>query len=103
MDTLNQNRLELQFVNLISALAASAMQQLGKLVNPVSGKTEVNLAGAKSSIDLLEMLQAKTKGNLNKDEAKLLQSTLSNLQLNYIDESSKPTDESKKVEGEPEK
>ena len=78
--------LEIQFVNLVSALAASAMQQLGKLVNPLTGKTEINLQGAKATIDLLEMLQAKTAGNLNQDEANLLRSTLSNLQLNYVDE-----------------
>lgn len=78
--------LEIQFINLVSALAASAMQQLGKLANPMTGKTEMNLEGAKATIDLLEMLKAKTAGNLSEDEANLLRATLSNLQLNYVDE-----------------
>ncbi len=82
-------KMEIAFVNLVSALTASAMQQLGKLVNPLTGKTEINLAGAKSSIDLLEMLRVKTKGNLNQDETRLLDVTIANLQLNYVDESSR--------------
>ena len=77
---------EIQFVNLISALAASAMQQLGKLVNPISGKTEVNLLAAKTTIDMLEMLRDKTRGNCNEDETALLRSTITNLQLNYVDQ-----------------
>ncbi len=87
MDASSSEKLrEIQFVNLVSALAASAMQQLGKFVNPISGKTEVNLQAARSSIDLLEMLRDKTKGNLNADETQLLRSTISNLQLNFVDE-----------------
>ncbi len=77
---------EIQFVNLVSALAASAMQQLGKLVSPLSGKTELNLAGARATIDMLEMLRDKTKGNVNDQEEQLLRSTIANLQLNYVAE-----------------
>lgn len=97
MDTQNEKIREIQFVNLVSALAASAMQQLGKLVHPLSGKTEVNLQGARSTIDLLEMLREKTKGNLNEDETQLLRSTISNLQLNFVDQASAKKPES----GEP--
>ncbi len=87
----NNNRItEVQFINLVSALAASAMQQLGKLVSPITGKTEINLLGAKSTIDLLAMLREKTKGNLNADEEQLLRSTIANLQLNYVAEMNRP-------------
>ncbi len=85
METLDQKHLEIQFINLVSALAASAMQQLGKFVNPLTGKTEVNLQGAKATIDILEMLMAKTSGNLNVNEQNLLRTTIANLQLNYVD------------------
>lgn len=89
----NQRKMrEIQFVNLISALAASAMQQLGKLVNPISGKTEVNLLAAKTTIDMLEMLRDKTQGNCNEDETALLRSTITNLQLNYVDQANAPKD-----------
>ncbi len=80
---------EIQFVNLVTALAASAMQQLGKLVHPLTGKSEANLEGARATIDLLVMLREKTKGNLNADETQLLNSTISNCQLNYVDEVAK--------------
>ena len=100
MENHSNKLLEIQFVNLVSALAASAMQHLGKLVNPLTGKTEVNLQGAKATIDLLEMLSAKTKGNLNPDEANLLRATLSNLQLNYVDEAA---GKKKSVEADTEK
>ena len=73
------------FMNLVMMLASSAMQQLGKLVKPVTQKTEVNLEGAQITIDLLSMLQTKTTGNLDADEAKMLKDLLSSLQLNYVD------------------
>ena len=80
------------FLNLVGALAASAMQQLGKLVNPLTGKTEVNLEGARVTITLVEMLRKKTKGNLSDDETKVLLNTLSSLQLNYVDEANRSKD-----------
>jgi hypothetical protein len=75
-----------QFIGFVSLLANSAMQQLGKLANPLTGKAERNLDGAKATIDMIEMLKAKTKGNLSADEQQVLESNLSNLQLNYVDE-----------------
>ena len=75
-----------QFIGFVSLLANSAMQQMGKLVNPITGKIERNLNGAKATIDMVKMLQAKTKGNLSADEQQVLDSSLSNLQLNYVDE-----------------
>ena len=57
---------------------------LGKIQNPVSGKTEVNIEQAKVAIDILDMLVQRTKGNLNEREEKFLQDTLSDLKVNYI-------------------
>ena len=76
---------EAQFLGLISLLANSALQQLGKVVSPVSGKVEVNLEAAKLTIDWLLMLQEKTDGNLTEQETQVLSSYVSNLQLNYVD------------------
>lgn len=64
----------------------AAMIYMGKVVNPATRKIERNLEGARFSIDLLGMLEEKTRGNLTPDEAKLLEQTLTNLRLNYIDE-----------------
>ena len=74
------------FLSLVFSLSAAAMQQMGKIANPLTKKIEKNLDQAKVSIDMIEMLQKKTKGNLTEDENKLLSSTLSDLQLNYVDE-----------------
>jgi hypothetical protein len=72
-------------VNLIMMLSSSAMQQMGKLVDPASGKAETNLEAAQLTIDMLEMLRAKTRGNLDPREESLLTSTLSTLQLTYVE------------------
>ena len=78
------------FTHLVMSLASSAMQHMGKLVNPGSGKTEVNLEAAQSTIDVIEMLSAKTTGNLDNEESRFLQQTLTTLRLNYVETSAKP-------------
>jgi len=84
-DTKQRNDLnKVLFMNLVMMLASSAMQQMGKLVNPMTQKAEVNLEGAQITIDLLTMVQTKTKGNLDKDEEKMLTDLLTSLQLNYV-------------------
>lgn len=72
-------------VNLVIMLSSSAMQQMGKLVNPMTNKTEVNLEGAQLSIDMLQMLKTKTEGNLDDEEQKLLNDSLTSLQMNYVE------------------
>ena len=73
------------FSSLVSMLSATALQQLGKLVNPLTNKTEVNLEGAQITIDMLAMLEARTRGNLEPDEERMLKSTLATLRLNYVE------------------
>jgi hypothetical protein len=73
------------FAHLVISLAQSALLHMGKLVNPAVGKAEVNLDGAQMTIDLLDMLEAKTRGNLDKDEDRFLKQTLSELKLNFVD------------------
>ncbi|NQT93738.1 MAG: DUF1844 domain-containing protein [Lentisphaerae bacterium] len=80
-------------VNLVIMLSSSAMQQLGKLVNPMTNKTEVNLEGAQLSIDMLQMIRAKTQGNLDDEEQKLLNDSLSSLQMNYVETSNAASSE----------
>jgi hypothetical protein len=72
-------------INLVMMFSASAMQQLGKLKNPVTNKVEIDLDGAQMTIDVLEMLKSKTRGNLDKDEDRLLTETVSMLQMNYVE------------------
>lgn len=73
------------FMELILMLSSSAMQQLGKIINPMTGKTELNLEAAQSTIDLVEMLEVKTKGNLDRDEDRLIKNTLTALRMNYVE------------------
>ena len=87
---------QLRFIQYVSILANSAMQQLGKIMNPLTGKMEKNLEAAKATIELLSMLKEKTKGNLTADEEGVISNALANLQLNYADEVNRMEKEGKK-------
>ena len=63
---------------------------MGKVANPVSGEIERNLDVARQMIDLLGVLEVRTEGNRSEDETKLLQGVLTELRMNYLDESKKP-------------
>jgi hypothetical protein len=77
---------ELLFMQLVMMFQGMALQNLGKVMNPVTNQIERNLDQAKNMIDLLGMLDAKTKGNLNDNEFKLLEHALFELRMNYVDE-----------------
>jgi len=74
------------FISLIIGLHATAMFQLGKVVNPLTQKTERDLRSAKETIDLLSTLEEKTRGNLTEIEDKYLKNTLLELRLNFVEE-----------------
>jgi len=84
------------FGSLVLMFQTAAMQQLGKMKNPVTDAIERNLEQAQLSIDMLDMLSVKMKGNLNSEESKYLSNVLKELKLNYVDELSK--DQSSKKE-----
>ncbi len=73
-----------QFTHLIMMLASSALQHLGKMVDPVTQKAEIHLEAAQATIDVLDMLAAKTKGNVDDEEERMLKDTLSSLKMNYV-------------------
>ena len=75
---------EATFSMLVMSIASSAAMALGLAPNPQTQKTEVDRAMAKFNIDLLLVLQTKTKGNLSDDESKLLTSLLSDLQMKFV-------------------
>ena len=99
MNDANHNIL---FMQLIIQNQQIAMMAMGKIKNPVSNKIERNLEHAKIYIDTLDMLQAKTKGNLSDYEEKFLAETLKDLKLNYVDEmdKGKKKDDHKEKSGE---
>ena len=73
------------FLQLVIGLQQSAMIALGKLMNPITRKVEADLEIARDTIDTLGALEARTRGNLEPDEARVLQQALADLRLNYVD------------------
>jgi hypothetical protein len=74
------------FLQLVLGLQQSGMMSLGKLMNPISRKIETNLEVARDTIDTLAALEARTKGNLEPDEARVLTQVLTDLRMNYLEE-----------------
>jgi hypothetical protein len=86
-----------RFLQLVAMFQMAALQQMGKMVNPVSGEVERDFEQSKSSIDLIEMLAAKTEGNLTTGEKEFLDKVLFELRMNYVDEVNRA--EKEKAEG----
>ena len=85
MDKKNNAQL---FMHLVLQNQQMAMISLGQVKNPVSDRLDKNLEYAKLSIDTLDMLVQKTKGNLSEYEEKLLTETVNQLKIIYVEESS---------------
>ena len=83
-------KIDQNLFQLVLSLQMAAMQNMGKIMSPISGKVERNLEQARVSIDMLNMISEKTKGNLNKEEDRFLGHILHELRLNYMDELNKP-------------
>ena len=75
---------EINFSNFIFSLSTSALIQLGEIPDPVNNQTNKNLAMAKQTIDILGMLQEKTKGNLSDDEENLIKNILYDLRMRFV-------------------
>ncbi|MFZ1977992.1 MAG: DUF1844 domain-containing protein [Bacteroidota bacterium] len=95
---MNNDKNSSMFFGLVATFHSAAMQQMGKIKNVMTDKIERKLEQAQVSIDILDMLEVKTKGNLDEKEAHLLKTLLQELKLNYVDEVSKeqkPNEEKK--------
>lgn len=89
-------------MQLIYMFHTSAMQGLGKIADP-TGQVRRNLEYVSQTIDLMEMLKVKTRGNVTEDIEKLLDGMLSELRLNYIDEKAKPENKVEETKNEDDK
>jgi hypothetical protein len=76
----------IDFTNFVLSLSTSALFHFGDFPDPDGGKTEKNLPAAKQTIDILDIINEKTKGNLNESENNLIQSVLYELKLRYVKE-----------------
>ena len=75
------------FHTFVLSLGSSALMNLGELERPGAGGAAKDLPMAKHTIDILAMLQEKTRGNLTADEDKLLDSLLYDLRLRFVEAS----------------
>ena len=76
--------LPVTFSTLLLSLASSAVLAMGLEKNPHTGQYEKDLDVARFNIDMLKLLQVKTKNNLTADEQKFLDSVVSDLQLKFV-------------------
>jgi hypothetical protein len=81
----------LDFNALVLSLGSSVIVHLGEAPDPTSGQQGApNFSMAQQSIDLLIMLQEKTRGNLTADEARFLENILFDLRMLYVQVSQRP-------------
>jgi len=78
------------FTTIVSMLATQAMISLGTLPNPINGKAETNLSQAKHAIDLIEVLEGKTKGNRTPQEDDMLENLLHEARMAFVAVQSAP-------------
>ncbi len=74
----------IDFATFVLSLSTSALMHLGAMPAPEGVTQEVSLALAKQTIDILALLEEKTRGNLTGEEERLLQSALVDLRLRYV-------------------
>jgi hypothetical protein len=80
------------FAMLVGTFSTQAMVALGMLPNPMTGKLEPQLDLARYLIDLLDLMEHKTKGNLNRAEQLFLDDTLHQLRMAYVELKKRPAE-----------
>ncbi len=81
--------MQVDFSTLVLSLYTGAMIQLGAIPDPSTNKREINLPLAQQNIEILALLQNKTKGNLGADEHAQLEKALTDLRLLFVKASKK--------------
>lgn len=76
---------EIDFSTFVISLSTQVLMHLGEIANPVSGKIEADISVAKQMIDILAMLKTKTNGNLNTNEAQMMEGILFDLRMKYVE------------------
>ena len=80
---------EINFPTFVISLSTQALAHLGEIPDPVAGAIQVDLGAARQLIDILGMLKDKTAGNLDGDEATLLEHALFDLRMKYVERAQK--------------
>jgi len=76
----------INFTNFVLSLSTSALFHFGDFPDPATGSTQKDLSAAKQTIDMLDMINEKTKGNLDEQEKNLIQGVLYELKMRYVKE-----------------
>ena len=81
----------LSFTAFVLSLASTAAIHFGDLADPLSGaRAEPNLGGAAQMIEILSLLEQKTRGNLTAEERQILEQVLYELRVRYLEASGEP-------------
>jgi hypothetical protein len=76
---------EINFSTFIISLSTQVLMHLGEIPNPLGGKSETDIPVAKQMIDIVGMLQEKTRGNLDAGEERLVEDILFDLRMKYVE------------------
>jgi hypothetical protein len=83
---------EVTFIGFVLSLAHTAAFHFGDVADPVTGRTsEPNLAAAQQLIDILALLEEKTRGNLTAEERQLMEQLVYELRLRFVEASKSAT------------
>ncbi len=77
--------LSIDFTTLVMSFASAAMMSMGRVPDPATGTIHRDLAIAQQNIDILTLLQEKTRGNLNADEERLMDQILYELRMTFVE------------------
>ncbi len=80
---------KLLFLNLVLIMQSAALQNMGRVDDPGQSQVAVNLEQARTFIDILDMIKAKTRNNLLDDEKRFLDNTLTQLKMVFVEETKK--------------
>jgi uncharacterized protein DUF1844 len=76
---------EINFATFLVGLSTEALAALGEMPNPATGQRTRDLGAAQQLIDIIAMLQEKTRGNLERDEESLIEAILFDLRMKYVE------------------
>jgi hypothetical protein len=74
----------MSFTSFVMSLATQSMVQMGEMQPPVGMEIPVDLESSRQTIDILGMLQRKTRGNLSSEEARFMEEVLHTLRMAYV-------------------
>ncbi len=83
----HETHVAIDFSTFVLSLGSSALVHLGEMAHPEAQTEEENLSLARQTIDILAMLEEKTRGNLTAEESRFILDLLSELRLRFVERS----------------